>query len=68
LPELLRAYQRGLDEGHDNDGFTAALTDLAASDPLGVSRALESLVASADTAMQENARWLLTFCSPIQDV
>ena len=29
LPVLLDAYQRGLDEGHDNDGFSAALADLA---------------------------------------
>src|SRR5262245_13534968 len=25
LQELLQAYQRGFDEGHDNDGFSAAL-------------------------------------------
>src|SRR5438105_1449375 len=35
LRELLPAYQRGLDEGHDNDGFTAALVDLATLDPVG---------------------------------
>src|SRR5438128_1006454 len=33
LRELLEAYQRGLDEGHDNDGFTTALIELAAADP-----------------------------------
>jgi HEAT repeat protein len=31
LPELLAAYQRGLDEGHDNDGFSAARIDLVQS-------------------------------------
>ena len=33
LPDLLVAYQRGFDEGHDNDGFSAALIELAAADP-----------------------------------
>jgi HEAT repeat protein len=28
LEKLLVAYQRGLDQGHDNDGLTAALIDL----------------------------------------
>ena len=31
FPQLLKAYQRGLVEGHDNDGFSAALISLAAS-------------------------------------
>ena len=33
LPQLLRAYQRGLDEGDDNDGFSAALIELASLPP-----------------------------------
>jgi HEAT repeat protein len=61
LPELFQAYQRGLDEGHDNDGFSAALTELATADPEGVRRVLEGLVKSGDPAMQENARWLLDY-------
>ncbi|MEO6067132.1 MAG: HEAT repeat domain-containing protein [Gemmatimonadales bacterium] len=68
LPELLRAYQRGLDEGHDNDGLSAALTDLAITDAVNVSRILETLARSGDPAMEENAKWLLTFCTPSQDV
>lgn len=33
LPELLRAYQRGLDEGHDNDSFSTALIELVGINP-----------------------------------
>jgi HEAT repeat protein len=65
--ELLQAYQRGLEDGHDNDGFTAALIDLAESDPVRVAGALEPLAHSNDEALRENARWLLTFCAPKQD-
>ena len=32
LPELLRAYQRGLDDGHDNDGLSTALIELVEAD------------------------------------
>ena len=67
LPELLRAYQRGLDDGHDNDGFTTALIELAASDPVRVGHALEALTRSGDLSMRENAQWLITFCAPKQD-
>jgi HEAT repeat protein len=67
LPELFRAYQRGLDDGHDNDGFSAALIDLAASDPVRVAKALEPLARSDNGAIRERAQWLLTFCAPEQD-
>lgn len=33
LRELLNAYQRGFDDGLDNDGFTTALIELAVSRP-----------------------------------
>jgi len=67
LLELLQAYQRGLDDGHDNDGFSAALIGLAESDPARVAKALEPFARSADEALKENAQWLLTFCAPKQD-
>jgi len=67
LLELLRAFQRGLDEGHDNDGFTAALIDLAESEPGRVGRLLKALTSSDDESTRENAEWLLTFCAPKQD-
>ncbi len=67
LHELLRAYQRGLDEGHDNDGFTTALIGMAEANPVRVRQSLEAIVHSGDTSMRENAHWLLTFCAPKQD-
>ncbi len=67
LPELLQAYQRGFQDGHDNDGFTAALIDLAESDPVAVAKALDPLTHSGDVALRDNAQWLLTFCTPKQD-
>jgi len=62
LPELLEAYQRGFDEGHDNDGFSAALTEMAAADPDGVRRALSGFLQSSDSKVRDNASWLLEFC------
>jgi hypothetical protein len=62
LPELLEAYQRGFDEGHDNDGFSAALIEMAAADPDGVRRALSGFLQSSDSKVRDNASWLLEFC------
>jgi hypothetical protein len=65
LHHVLLAYQRGLDEGHDNDGFTAALIDLATVDPLGCREVLLRLTESQVATLRENAAWLLTFCEPM---
>ena len=62
VPELFEAYQRGLDEGHDNDGFSAALIEMAEADPDNVRRVLTDLAQSGDPATRENAAWLLEFC------
>jgi hypothetical protein len=62
LSELLLAYPRGFDEGHDNDGFSAALADMAQTDPASVRQALQPLVRSSDATMQGNANWLLRPC------
>ena len=61
-PELLTAYQRGLDEGYDNDGFTAALLEMMKAEGAAVREAVRSLAQSADRTVRENAAWLLTFC------
>lgn len=66
LPVLLDAYQRGLDEGHDNDGFTAALADLVEANPDLSRRRLESLVHESRPG-SEHAQWLLQFCQPKND-
>jgi hypothetical protein len=62
LPELLRAYQLGFDEGHDNDGFTAALLEIPHIYP-EAAIALNELIEVADEPMRGHAKWLLEFCS-----
>ncbi len=62
LPELLEAYQRGFDEGNDNDGFSALLMDMAATHPNGLRPVLDALAASGIAPLERNARWLLEFC------
>lgn len=68
LPELLVAYQRGFDEGHDNDGFSAALVDLVSANPLESRRELEALSRHARKEIQANAEWLLEFLDEPNDV
>jgi hypothetical protein len=62
LRELLAAYQRGFDEGHDNDGFTAALLEIPSLHPAEARLALERVAKSAEEPMRGHARWLLEFC------
>jgi hypothetical protein len=62
LPELLRAYQRGFEEGHDNDGFTAALLEIPVVYPLEDKKALIALTKSSEDPLRGHAEWLLTFC------
>jgi hypothetical protein len=63
LPELLFAYQRGLDEGHDNDGFSAALVDLVEAHPSEATPTLRIIVEGCGNGPGETAKWLLNFCS-----
>lgn len=64
LRELFVAYQRGLNEGFDNDGFTTALIELVSADALTCAEVLRHLATDADPNMRENALWLLEFCKP----
>jgi len=66
-PELFEAFQRGMNEGHDNDGFSAALIDLAGADPEGARRALAALSTAPDPALQSNVTWLMEFCENHRD-
>ena len=61
LPELLRAYQRGLDEGYDNDGFTTALIELAEENKEAARTVLTALRNAGDSSLATNAEWLLEF-------
>jgi hypothetical protein len=64
-PEVLRdlfvAYQRGFDEGHDNDGFSAALLEIPALHP-AAKLALQSIIETSSEPIEGHARWLLEFC------
>ncbi len=62
LEELLVAYQRGLDEGQDNDGFTAALIELVEANREQSGKILQVLAETGDGPMRANAVWLLGFC------
>ncbi len=62
LPELLVAYQRGFDEGHDNDGFTAALLELPAIYPGEARQVIERIAETYPEPMRGHAKWLLEFC------
>lgn len=62
LPQLLKAYQRGFDEGHDNDGFSTALLEIPALFGLEATRAIASLAETAEGTMKDHALWMLEFC------
>jgi HEAT repeat protein len=59
LKELFAAYQLGFEQGHDNDGFSAALLDM----DLGKAKApLLALLDSGDAIEKSHAGWLIEFC------
>jgi hypothetical protein len=62
LKELLTAYQRGFDDGHDNDGFTAALLELPYLEYTATVEAATKLAQTSQEPMKGHAGWLLTFC------
>jgi hypothetical protein len=64
LNELLAAYERGFEEGNDNDGFTAALLEIPALYPVEARVELTKLASSAADPMRAHATWLLDFCEP----
>lgn len=63
LPALLQAYQRGFNEGHDNDGFTAALLEIPWLFPVESRQALEDLARLSQEPLRGHAEWLLEFCA-----
>ncbi len=62
LCELLSAYQKGFEEGHDNDGFTAALLEIPALFPSDAWSELTKLASSANDPIRAHCLWLLEFC------
>ncbi|MBI1357695.1 MAG: hypothetical protein GC160_25415 [Acidobacteria bacterium] len=67
LRDLLIAYQRGIDDGCDNDGFTALLLDLVARDSEDARAQLQRLAHDAIPQVRENALWLLAHCAAAGD-
>ena len=61
LPELVQAHCRGTAEGHDNDGLSAAMIDLASMCPDNAAKVLSGIISSGNTAEVEVAKWLLEF-------
>jgi hypothetical protein len=62
LCELLSAYEKGFEEGHDNDGFTAALLEIPALYPSDARSELTKLASEADDPIRAHCVWLLEFC------
>jgi HEAT repeat protein len=67
LPDLLEALHRGFQEGHDNDGLSAALADLAEASPSAAAAVLKGILASGHPHLREHAQWLLEFCNHERD-
>ena len=64
LSELFAAYQRGFDEGYDNDGFTGTLIEITSLHPREARLELQQIIASAKEPINGHAVWLLGFCEP----
>jgi hypothetical protein len=62
LPTLLAAYQQNFDAGHDNDGFSHTLTEIAWLNPEGTRAVLADLMQADDENTRNHAGWLLDFC------
>lgn len=62
LKPLFDAFEKGFNEGHDNDGFQAVLIGIAEANPEECRAALQALVERDDFPHKDHAEWLLTFC------
>jgi HEAT repeat protein len=67
LPHLLEALHRGFQEGHDNDGLSAALADLAEMNPHEAATELRKILRTGPRHLHEHAVWLLEFCKGERD-
>jgi len=62
LRDLLLAFQGGVDDGCDQDGFAALLIDLVSTNASDAIPRLQALLRDREPAVKENARWLLDHC------
>lgn len=63
LPILLHALKKGYDEGHDNDGLQAIITDTVDAEPKTALPIVNRLTQSKETDDRQNAAWLLGYLS-----
>jgi len=61
LPHLFQAYTRGIQDGHDNDGLTATITDLLEEKAEEIAPLLVQMLQSPDSETRANAAWSLGF-------
>jgi bilin biosynthesis protein len=63
LPQLLHALKRGEDEGHDNDGLAALVSDLVWANPDQAAPLLIQMIGSSSERQRSDAAWLWGFAA-----
>lgn len=61
LPALFRAYTRGIQDGHDNDGMSAAIGGLLEENQKAALPLLENMLLDDNKDVRVNAAWALGF-------
>ncbi len=61
LPALFRAYTRGIQDGHDNDGMSEAIGDLLEKNQKAALPLLENMLLDDGKDVRANAAWALGF-------
>lgn len=61
LPALFRAYTRGFQDGHDNDGMNVAIGGLLEENQLAALLLLENMLLNENNDVRANAAWALGF-------
>ena len=62
IGELLTAFDKNLEEGHDNDSFAVFVIELIELDKQSSAAALHTLAESDSKVSGETIGWLLEFC------
>lgn len=61
LPALFRAYTRGIQDGHDNDGMNVTIGDLLEENQQAALPLLENMLLNEDKDVRANGAWALGF-------
>lgn len=61
LPALFRAFTRGIQDGHDNDGMSAAIGGLLEENQQAALPLLENMLLDDDKDVRANAAWAMGF-------